>query len=282
MTLRAVVITALVYSAFPGDQPTSNPVSRFQKQLEAVRTRVGSGFRVAVEEPFVVVSDQGESDFQHSREHTIRWAVRMLKEDFFGKDPKEVLVVYLFDGDASYRKHAKLFLDDEPSTPYGYYSESAGALVMNIATGGGTLVHEIVHPFMEVNFPSCPAWFNEGLGSLFEACREQDGHIVGLLNWRLPVLQDGIRNGGFVALRKLLATTSSEFYADPAGMHYAEARYLLYYVQEKGKLRDFYKEFVAHAAKDPTGTETLCRLLKVATIDELEVDWLSFVDRLKS
>ena len=24
---------------------------------------------------------------------------------------------------------------------------------MNISTGGGTLVHEIVHPFIEANFP---------------------------------------------------------------------------------------------------------------------------------
>ena len=42
--------------------------------------------------------------------------------------------------------------------------------IMNIATGGGTLVHEIVHPYVEANFPGCPAWFNEGLGSLYEAC----------------------------------------------------------------------------------------------------------------
>ena len=39
---------------------------------------------------------------------------------------------------------------------------------MNIATGGGTLVHEIVHPFMAANFEQCPSWFNEGLGSLYE------------------------------------------------------------------------------------------------------------------
>ena len=57
---------------------------------------------------------------------------------------------------------------------------------MNIATGGGTLVHEIVHPFIAANFPACPAWLNEGLGSLFEQSGEHDGHIVGYANWRLP------------------------------------------------------------------------------------------------
>ena len=46
---------------------------------------------------------------------------------------------------------------------------------MNIATGGGTLVHEIVHPFVEANFPGCPTWFNEGLGSLYEQSAERKG-----------------------------------------------------------------------------------------------------------
>ena len=49
---------------------------------------------------------------------------------------------------------------------------------MNISTGGGTLVHEIVHPFIQSNFPNCPSWFNEGLGSLYEQCRERNGKIV--------------------------------------------------------------------------------------------------------
>ena len=30
------------------------------------------------------------------------------------------------------------------------------------------LVHEMVHPFMDADFPACPAWFNEGLASLYE------------------------------------------------------------------------------------------------------------------
>ena len=42
------------------------------------------------------------------------------------------------------------------TTPYGYYSAAHRALIMNIATGGGTLVHEIVHPFVRANFPQMP------------------------------------------------------------------------------------------------------------------------------
>ncbi len=253
-----------------------------EKKVRQVRATVGPDFRIAVEKPFVVVSDQSEEDFQKSRKHTNGCAVRLLKRDFFDKEPHRPLVIYLFDGEDSYRKHAKKFFGDEPETPYGYYSDSDGALIMNIATGGGTLVHEIVHPFMEADFPKCPAWYNEGLGSLFEACREHDGHIEGVVNWRLPVLKKGIRNGQLVPLKKLLATTSDEFYADPGGMHYAEARYLLHYVQSRGKLREFHKQFKAHAATDPSGSQTLCRILDFKSIAELQADWLMWIENLKS
>src|SRR6266850_7507398 len=81
-----------------------------------------------------------------------------LKQDFFTNDPKEILDIWLFKDAASYEKNTRLLFGDAPTTPYGYYSSKDKALIMNIATGGGTLVHEIVHPFMEANFPACPPW----------------------------------------------------------------------------------------------------------------------------
>ena len=76
-----------------------------------------------------------------------------MKQDFFTKDPNEILDIWLFKDEASYKKHTRLLFGTSPTTPYGYYSPAHKALIMNIATGGGTLVHEIVHPFMEGNFP---------------------------------------------------------------------------------------------------------------------------------
>lgn len=43
--------------------------------------------------------------------------------------------------------------------------------------------------------------------------------------------------------------------------HYAQARYLCYYLQEKGLLTKFYREFVANVKSDPTGFKTLKRVL---------------------
>jgi hypothetical protein len=151
---------------------------------------------------------------------------------------------------------------------------------MNIATGGGTLVHEIVHPFMYANFPECPSWFNEGLGSLFEQSNERDGHIVGMTNWRLAGLQRAIKAGTVPAFKELTAMTSGEFYNEDRGTNYAQARYLCYYLQERGLLIDFFKQFVANQKTDPSGFDTLKKVLKEEDMGEFKKKWEAFVLKL--
>jgi len=157
----------------------------------------------------------------------------------------------------------------------GRPSRSSEAL--NIATGGGTLVHEIVHPFMAANFPSCPAWFNEGLGSLFEQSVEREGHIAGLPNWRLPGLKHAIRRGTVPSFRELTHTSTHAFYEEDPGTNYAQARYLLYYLQEQGLLVRYFHEFVAHAKEDATGYRTLERVLGNPDMTAFQGRWASFV-----
>jgi len=245
-----------------------------ESHAQEVRERVaGKGFHVVVERPFVVAGDGGKRPVEGFAEQTVRWAVRLLKQDFFQKEPERVLEIWLFDGGPSYRKHARELFGDTPTTPYGYYSARHGALIMNIATGGGTLVHEIVHPFVAADFPGCPAWMNEGLGSLFEQCHEVDGHIAGLTNWRLDGLQEAIAEQRTIKLSELVATSSEQFYGARSGLHYAMARYLLYWLQQQGKLRQFYRDFRDGAAADPTGANTLCKALGVPVLDDFQPGW---------
>ena len=117
-----------------------------------------------------------------------------LKKDYFKQDPLHIIDIWLFKDKASYEKNCRKLIGTRPTTPYGFYSSTNRSLVMNISTGGGTLVHEIVHPFIESNFPECPSWFNEGLASLYEQCREENGKIWGLTNWRLRGLQIHIQD----------------------------------------------------------------------------------------
>lgn len=252
----------------------------------ALRKTAPEGFTVVLAPPFAVLGDEAPEVVQRRADQTVRWAVEKLKQDFFERDPEEIIEVWLFKDDASYRKHAKELFNDTPTTPFGYYSATHRALVMNISTGGGTLVHEIVHPFMRANFPACPPWFNEGLASLYEQATEKDGHIRGLVNWRYTGLEKAIKEGKLISFQKLMAMDEEEFYGGQDNpnynQHYGQSRYLCFYLQEKGLLTKFYREFVANAANDPTGFETLKRVLREKDMDAFQKRWEKFILSLRS
>ncbi|MBK6722720.1 MAG: hypothetical protein IPG58_05400 [Acidobacteria bacterium] len=271
----ALLLTTTAFS-FSDTSPAA-----FERQAKQIRAKLKDrGFTVIVERPFIVIGDEPDDRVALWAKEIIRGTVTRLKQDYFAKDPINILEIWLFKDEASYRKHAKEFFDDEPDTPYGYYSPSKKTLIMNIATGGGTLVHEIVHPFVEANFPDSPAWFNEGLGSLYEQSGTVNGHIYGYTNWRLRGLQNGLRTKIVPTFKAMTSMTDGEFYREATGTNYAQARYLCYYLQEKGLLRKFYKEFVANAKTDPTGYETLQRVLAERNMTAFQRKWEAFVMKL--
>jgi len=239
-----------------------------------------AGFTVVSLPPFTIVGDESPEQVRAHARRTVQWAASMLRQDFFEADPEPV-TVWLFKNAQSYEKNARALFGEAPSTPYGYYTAEHQALVMNIATGGGTLVHELVHPFVRANFPRCPAWLNEGLGSLFEQSAEHEGHIRGLTNWRLAGLQDAIRAGEVPSFRALTATSSDEFYAEDRGTHYAQARYLLYFLQEQGLLVRYFREVRAASPVDPTGYETLKRVLGEKDMAGFQRRWEAYVLKLE-
>lgn len=270
----------------PGPPPTAatttaaSPASDAALVLRAQAlgaSLAGRGFTVMIEPPFVVAGDEAPMKVAKRAATTIRWSTRRLKEAYFRRDPEEIIEIYLLRDAGSYHRHARELFDERPDSPYGYYSPSHRALIMNISTGGGTLVHEIVHPFIRANFPGCPSWFNEGLASLYEQCDDRDGQIVGLTNWRLPGLQEAIRARTLRPLSDLCATSSDEFYDKASsGTNYAQARYVCHYLQEHGLLREFYRQFVATAAVEPTGRTLLAQMVGYIDIDRFDADWRQY------
>ncbi|MBI5368261.1 MAG: C39 family peptidase [Planctomycetes bacterium] len=260
---------------------TGTLAGRVAQTVRRVRARVGPGFRLGVEGPFVIASDQSARGFQTSREGTIRWAYTHLQDQFFPGGLSTPVEVYLFDGERSYNAHVKEWFGEEPHTPFGYYTHERRALIMNIATGGGTLVHEMVHPLMEEHFPGVPSWFNEGLASLFEQCGERDGKMVGLLNWRYQGLMAAIQNKQFVSLDRLMQSTTRAFYGNDQGDNYGIARYLCQYLQARGKIEAYYREFKATYGVDPTGIAALKKVLGEESLEKIQADWLAWLKTLK-
>lgn len=252
----------------------------FKEYMKKLKKKVPTGFTIIVQPPFVVISDESDAIVKQRSQRTIKWTVNMLKQDYFSKDPNNIIDIWLFKDDESYYKHAKELFDDEPTTPFGYFSDEDNALIMNIRTGGGTLVHEIVHPFMHSNFSDCPPWFDEGLASLYEQCQEKDGHITGLTNWRLEGLQEAVEEDRVPSFKTLTDMDAHQFYNEDKGTNYGQVRYLCYYLQEKGLLVQFYREFHKNHHQDPTGYQTLKRVLNEQNMIVFKRKWEAFVLKL--
>ena len=104
---------------------------------------------------------------------------------------------------------------------------------------------------------------------------------MGLTNWRLAGLQVALKQKTVPSIKTSTSTTNHEFYREDPGTNYAQSRYLLYYLQQKGLLRKYYKEFTAHQTKDPSGYESLKKVLKVKDMRIFQKDWEKYTLRLK-
>lgn len=276
MMRTTAIAAALLCSVFAVAQaePTQKELQAHAKELE--KKLSGQGFTVLVEPPFVVIGDSAPREVKRITTGFLRSKVALLEKDFFSKRPEKLLEVWLFRNEKSFRKGVKKFFGDAPDTPFGYYSPDENALIMN-ASGLGTLSHELVHPYMEVNFPDVPSWFNEGLASLFEQPREKNGHLTGGVNWRLPNLQKEIKAKTLPSMSTLISTTRDQFYEADYDA-YAYARYIVYYLQEQGKLVEFYKKFRADS-KDLTGATALEAVLG-EKLETFEPKWRKWVATL--
>ena len=258
----AAILCLAAAAATSHAEPTKDDLAA--RKVELDKKLAGKGYTVVVQAPFVIIDDENASMVKRNA-NFMKWTTDLIEQDFFPKRPAKLIEVWLFRNEATYRKGAKQFFNDEPDTPYGYYSTAADALIMNVGPGLGTLSHELVHPYMEANFPNVPSWFNEGLASLYEQPREHLGtdrklHMWGTPNWRLPNLKaDGFYSAQFDA--------------------YAYARFLLQYLQDHGKLHAFYDAFLADP-KDLTGQAALASVVGV-DLATFEAEWRTWVLALK-
>lgn len=175
MIFRGVVL-ALVAPLFFGCNPRGlapapPPTADVDAHAAALRARVGPGFTVRSEPPFVVVGDLAPAAMQHQSEGTVRWAATLLKRDFFTRDPAEVLEVWLFKDADSYESHTRKLFGIRPTTPYGFYSSEHKALIMNISTGGRDSGARDRSPLRGGQFPRLPGLAQRGVGIAVRAGR---------------------------------------------------------------------------------------------------------------
>jgi hypothetical protein len=94
-------------------------------------------------------------------------------------------------------------------------------------------------------------------------------------------LQQAIKAGQVPPFKTLMSLDPGSFYNDDKGTNYAQSRYLCYYLQQRGLLVKFYREFLAHQKTDKTGYETLQRILATRDMTRFKLKWERYVSGLR-
>jgi hypothetical protein len=243
-----------------------------------ILTSLPASTRIVIRPPFVIAGDLPEADLARLHDETVRPVTLGLWRAYFDRRPDAPVTIVALGSEASYAAVAAELDGYESSTYAGYTQRGKRRIVVNLATGPGTLAHELSHVLAFFDFPGMPEWFDEGLASLHEDAEfSNDGlTLIGVGNWRSTLLREALGRNQLPALESVIR--NPEFRGEGEGLNYAVVRGFCHYLQERGMLSHFYRKFRDGAATDPSGIVTLCELLNVASIgeaDRLFRDWLA-------
>ena len=182
---------------------------------------------------------------------------------YFIYEPRFTLRIIFFKNKEQFSK--KMGYDSYgvyfPESP-DYFTNTERTLYTYYNPGPGTLWHEMVHSFVDLNTESdVQQWFNEGFASFYEMGSTYNGKFIeGYTNWRLPELQDIIRNKKMKPLKKfLMSSDMNEDYG------YSAARFLFVYLWVENKIVPFVKSYIYELSPNYQGKE-----LGQKTIEKLE------------
>jgi hypothetical protein len=230
-----------------------------ERRARKAKEELGAKTVVAiVSDVFVVVGPPGWQGGQFDRSvGLMRSAMASYMNGRFGKKPSEAISVYLFPNARTYEEFCKTKYGAPCIAHYGFYQPDDRYMVMNIGLGLGTLTHELVHPLVEADFPGAPTWINEGIASLFEQpLFGKPGEIHGGKNWRHARLKralSSLEERDQARLDRLFGMKDEVFRGENEDLHYALARYVCQWLDERGTLWPFYQRWRDNAAEDPTG-----------------------------
>jgi hypothetical protein len=267
--------------------PEKSKAQRFEKlvteQTAVVEKLLTEDLNMVVHSPFIIAGDYPREKLTSFYTDLIQPSAAALGRMYFENKPDTPIVVWLFRDEKSYAHHAERLYGDKNVSVYGYYKPDKRALVMNMNTGGGTLIHELTHALAVYDFPRQPDWFNEGLASLYEQSsfqgRGEEMRLIGLANWRLPKLQEAITAKILPPLTTMMQ--EKDFRGANVGRNYAQARYLCMYLQEQGKLQEFYRRYRDNQLNDPHGIASLEKTLGAKAMLSLDQDYQQWVMTLK-
>lgn len=280
---ETVIGSGRTYAEIGSETEGKNIEAACRQAERHLKLELGGRFHTLVRPPYVVAGDFPLVQLEQCYSSVIRPVERALQASYFDRPPDEPIVVVLCSTEASYRECASRLDAHVPDSQYGYYRRDKRRIVANLATGYGTLAHELTHALAHFDFPQMPEWFDEGLAALHEQARFTDNglRLKGLPNWRVNVVLQALEQGRLEPIASFVARPSLR--RERTAADYAYARYFCLYLQHHRLLEPFYRKFRFAAAhdQDPTGLPTLKRLLAVESAEEIDLRFRAWLRSLR-
>lgn len=254
------------------------PVVGREEVMARAREELGAGIGATpVADNFILVGNRGTIE---SSRGFVERVLAALLNGRFEKGVRRPIAVYLFPEGGSYEAYCHRTWNAACISRFGFFEPSDYKLVMNIGLGIGTLSHEMVHPIMAEDFPGAPTWLNEGIASLFEApVMPRAGEIHGAKNWRHPRLLAALgasKERGTTTLSGLFGLSDEAFRAEAEDLHYAMARYFCQWMDQNGKLWEFYHRYRDNAQGDPSGEKAFTEVTGTS-LESAQGEWSRWV-----
>jgi hypothetical protein len=159
-----------------------------------------------------------------------------------------------------------------------YYMALDNSVLAWTSSGGGTLIHEMIHALINNDFANAPFWINEGLASLYE---ETDGNTP-IDNYRIIFIQEAFKNKKcFMPLLELFgASKYQSLFEEDYNLVNAYSRYFCKYVYDRfgiKKLARVYKELKQSGNPIPEKQYDLICTITGKTRNELQSDWQDYL-----
>lgn len=262
--------------------PLSNDAaSRLRRSCENVAqeilTQLDRGSSVLIRPPYVLAGDMPEEVLERLYRNVVQPTARALSVSFFDATPDEPITIVAFAKETAFRDFARRVDRRQPESYYGYYLRSQRRLVVNVATGAGTLAHELTHALAHFDFPNLPEWLDEGLASVFEQSEfAETGHrLTGTDNWRVHHVLRALHQNQLRKTEELVQGRSVR--ANHEAIDYAHARYVCLYLQEQQLLEPYYRKLRARSPSDPTGWLTLREIVGSDATTDFDTEFRRWV-----
>jgi tetratricopeptide (TPR) repeat protein len=150
---------------------------------------------------------------------------------------------------------------------------------------GATLRHEFIHVLhwrdMNRLGQAHAPWIQEGLASLVEDYDMKAGEPVPVPSWRTNIVKRMLDVGRLSKIELLAKTEMNAFTSKRPLAKYAQARAIMLFLLDQGKLTEFYNTYCDQYAQDPTGILSIETVLSVE-IDEVNAQYRAWVSALET